>query len=839
MSCSNCTGKDKGSNSEKVSCICDRFEFPAPLNIDAGLDKLTRQMGTFSEFRRAMLHDILITEAEVIDNSNTLVKLFPLSGWRARKKDDPGIMLLEMWAYICDCLSFYDEVLANESYIRTCDLKPDLRRLVGLLGYLPRPAVGSMVELAAIADGRLRINLPAGTAFRSGAFNGNPPQVFELDQDTFIHPFTNRFGIVEPHKGVVLSDNPDSLLVDLQGDIKEGMTLFLKHETDFTQCCAVRVKKIEKITGTDSRQYTKLTFSHPTQLKKNASLQDIHLLKPSVSTGLWVIPRPVPVVSTGSIIAIMIHDLSDDLPLAADLTLNGLYRNLKAGDYLILEFLNEPRWFKVTNAYDQMMHSVPDSKMAIDGHQYNLPGSATPVTSLNLDVSVNTQNRKGDPGADWLQSDKSGIKAYFGMIPAATVVDEPNVMLLPSDPLLIKSNLESPVENFDPAKFLLQDKNTLGVSLKGKLIRDQKLILDDKSSGWIDPLTLPVDAFGNVITASRGETVRNEKMGSGDASVPGQTFKLKKKPLTYHLSPTAYNDQGVKSSLIVYVDGIKWTEVNSFYGKNEYDQVYIVRQNDQGESLVTFGDGIRGQRLPSGIDNVICNYRFGAEAAVPPAGSVNQISKPVKGLQSVKNILPAYGGADAEDAGTMRTFAPKSALILGRIVSIKDMEAVAASFPGVRAVQAEWRWDHIKQRATAHLFYIGSSSLETPLSQRIRSLSDPSTPITIETARARSFFLAINVSIDPRFLEQDVIRDLFRSLLDPGTGILAPENIGIGKPLYRSRIFESVLKIKGTEAVQGIVADSRPFSHFAITPGTGNYFDIEKGGLVINGKQNG
>ena len=59
------------------------------------------------------------------------------------------------------------------------------------------------------------------------------------------------------------------------------------------------------------------------------------------------------------------------------------------------------------------------------------------------------------------------------------------------------------------------------------------------------------------------------------------------------------------------------------------------------------GDGIRGQRLPSGTDNVICNYRFGAEAACPPAGSVSQVSKPVKGLRSVKNFLPAFGGADA------------------------------------------------------------------------------------------------------------------------------------------------------------------------------------------------
>src|ERR1019366_1582330 len=99
---------------------------------------------------------------------------------------------------------------------------------------------------------------------------------------------------------------------------------------------------------------------------------------------------------------------------------------------------------------------------------------------------------------------------------------------------------------------------------------------------------------------------------------------------------------------------------------------YIVRQNDSGDSLVIFGDGIRGQRLPTGSSNIVANYRYGAGKASPPASSLNQVAKPVKGLQSVNNPKGASAGADAEPADGIRVYAPKSALILGRIVSIED-----------------------------------------------------------------------------------------------------------------------------------------------------------------------
>jgi hypothetical protein len=106
-----------------------------------------------------------------------------------------------------------------------------------------------------------------------------------------------------------------------------------------------------------------------------------------------------------------------------------------------------------------------------------------------------------------------------------------------------------------------------------------------------------------------------------------------------------------------------------------------VRQDDRGDSWVTFGDGVRGARLPSGAGNVVASYRFGAGAASPPAGSVNQLARPVPGLASVGAALAPGGGADAEPAESLRELAPRSALLLG---ARSDRDMGAARRPGPR-----------------------------------------------------------------------------------------------------------------------------------------------------------
>ena len=136
-----------------------------------------------------------------------------------------------------------------------------------------------------------------------------------------------------------------------------------------------------------------------------------------------------------------------------------------------------------------------------------------------------------------------------------------------------------------------------------------------------------------------------------------QSFTLKKSPLTYLPAPAENTPSGLTSTLKVYVDGLQWTEAPSFYGHRAEDEIYIVRQNDKDESVITFGDGAFGRRLNTGAQ-VVAYYRHGGGAAMPPAGSITQVAKPVKGLKSVRSPVAPYGGADAEPANSLQKYAP-------------------------------------------------------------------------------------------------------------------------------------------------------------------------------------
>ena len=264
-------------------------------------------------------------------------------------------------------------------------------------------------------------------------------------------------------------------------------------------------------------------------------------------------------------------------------------------------------------------------------------------------------------------------------------------------------------------------------------------------------------------------------------------------------------------------------------------QIYIVRQDDDGNSVVTFGDGIRGARIPTGFNNVVATYRFGAGKLAPPAGSISQFAKPFKGLKTVRNPVAAFGGDDPEPADGLRTYAPRSALLLGRAISLLDMEAAAAG-NGARAVRAEWRWNEVRQQPVVQIWYVGDPTLAPTVAQKLRALSDPSTSIAVDAARPVIGTLSISIETDERRLEADVLAAVRTALMNPDAGLLAPERVGIGLALFRSRIFDAVLAVEGAVAVTGLMWDGSNFDPYGRKPGAGKYFDFEKGTLLLNGK---
>jgi predicted phage baseplate assembly protein len=375
-----------------------------------------------------------------------------------------------------------------------------------------------------------------------------------------------------------------------------------------------------------------------------------------------------------------------------------------------------------------------------------------------------------------------------------------------ADPIPIEGLSEPIPAGHQPTRLMLEDATGQGVLVNGTVnIHDdgsgEVVITDDKE--FPKPLRTPIKVYGNLIEATRGETVRDEVLGSGDAQQAFQSFTLAKKPLTYLHDPTGPNQR--RSTLEVRVNGIKWREEPSFFGTTPTDEIYIVRQNSEGESVITFGDGTYGARLPSGVDNVVATYRFGAGAAVPPAGSITQLVKPVEGLRRVRNPVQAGGGADGDRSEDIRRNAPTAALTLGRAVSTQDFEALARQY-GVLNAQVEWGWDKPSQRAAVMVWYIpsGGTSKPSELRRSLRGQTDPNVPIRVTEAKRVYFDLTLEVEHDDRTPPDQVAAGVHEALFHPDTGLLAPRNVSIGRPIFRSRVVEAASAVEGVVAVKRI-----------------------------------
>lgn len=102
--------------------------FPALIENRPALDRITYRIGDYACFRAYML--------ALLDQSQAL------SAWTHRGADDPGIALLECGAVAGEIIAFYQELYANEAYLRTAQWSESVARLVALGGYRLAPDWG-------------------------------------------------------------------------------------------------------------------------------------------------------------------------------------------------------------------------------------------------------------------------------------------------------------------------------------------------------------------------------------------------------------------------------------------------------------------------------------------------------------------------------------------------------------------------------------------------------------------------------------------------------------------------------------------------------------------------
>jgi uncharacterized phage protein gp47/JayE len=164
-----------------MSCgcgCCGAVSGPDPAN-RPGLPSIAFRAGTYASFLEAMTQRLSSRD-------------YPeLAALRTRAPSDPAMGLIDVWSIVADVLTFYQERIANEGYLRTATERRSILELARLVGYELRPGVAATAYLAYTIDedrsvtppGPVKALIPAGSRAQSVPGPGELPQSFETSDE--------------------------------------------------------------------------------------------------------------------------------------------------------------------------------------------------------------------------------------------------------------------------------------------------------------------------------------------------------------------------------------------------------------------------------------------------------------------------------------------------------------------------------------------------------------------------------------------------------------------------------------------------------------------------------
>ncbi len=584
------------TNATTPNCPCDVFEPWQVIANTPGLSSLQYRVGDFLTFRHQLLLP-LPYEQELIN-------------WRPSAKGDLALQMVEWWAYRADILTFYNERIANQSYLR--------------------PGIGAYGTVAALmSNPSPSFTLPQGFPIQSKPGPGKQPQIFEVSAATPVSypdvvdanaaptPATSSQSVLL--KGVITSIKANDELLLLEDQWKGADNHY----------AVVTVQSAQQEKDRRGNINTRVTFTTQPNLSNipaDPAAANYHLMKSTLSAHVWQYQTD-PRIVIGNII--LIEDFAIRGPIvdaiAGYVNLEAVTRQIKVGDPILFEIprtstselvsvtsYSEVVWF--ANPADPSNPQNPPPQ----GDTQHIPPIPIPHTSLRFKPPI--QN-------DW-DSQKSSMLVRYAWQDVGQLIESPSTTL---------SGTSAAVTPVPPATFptptnaqsfnvMLEDANGNGTT--GKLdTSSEPLNLTGLNIPANSSLTAPLRVLFDLLPVTRGKTVPREILGSGDATIAGQEFVLQNSPLTYLLSSTSTSGGNYTSTLKIMVNNIQWKEVPSFYNQLPNAQVFVTREDENNITHVQFGDGINGARLPSGVNNVVATYRYGSGADSPDAGQLTVLTQ--------------------------------------------------------------------------------------------------------------------------------------------------------------------------------------------------------------------
>lgn len=338
-----------------------------------------------------------------------------------------------------------------------------------------------------------------------------------------------------------------------------------------------------------------------------------------------------------------------------------------------------------------------------------------------------------------------------------------------------------------------QDKGTVTLSVTPSLSDSQF----SKSSTVV---------YGNVVRFGHGESKGENVLGDGDRVISQQSFIYQKKDVSFVLDSEF--SSGVKAGIRIWADQREWTQVENLRNSEATDTHYQVQLTQDGFIKVTFGNGLNGQRLPTGSNNVRIHARFGNGLK----GNLNayelvKIKQPHPLLSSVVQPAPCTGGGDLENQESIRTNAPASVLTLSRAVSVGDFQALAKRQSSVWHAHA---YSLPPKPGSADSLAVvivpaGGGPLgesQHMLTATLMSQAQPGVNVVVKPYQPVLLSLDITIRVNTQAYNVDEVTMAVRLAL---SNTLSLQHAEFGKTFYRSRLYQIVEAVEGVENADCVI----------------------------------
>lgn len=809
---------------ETCGC-CTGIEPGTPLAVEnrPGLSAIAYRIGRYTEFRRSLLANLSSSRFSGLERLLT------------RDSDDFTIGLIDSFACAADVLCFYQERIAQESYLRTATERVSMQELGRLIGYRLRPGLAAETWLAFALE--TPPTPPAALAREPGGFvHGVPhaltlaaglkvqsvpgpdekPQVFETAEAVEARPQWNAMrpwlaAAVKPGRNAT-----EAYLAGVRNSLRPGDALVFLGAEYLADANSNNwdFRILDSVELQPEFDRTRVAWA------RGLGSIDPHV-DPARDPQAWVLRR-----RAGA--------FGHNAP-----TWRSMDANFRAGYVTVFGGeANGAEWPRYTL---DRRSSGASSSASGSGGRVDLDSLASEVTPGGYAVlAKGAFNYPSEPAASGtyvelfkvrsvsevsrseyalsakvtrLQLEGQNYETFVGELRGTTVFAQSERLTFADRPVT------EPVAGDQVPVAVAADGLAAGRRLivRGNRLSDGLPVVHQATlvqatahpSGCQLRITPPLPAalerdtvvvHANVALATHGETV-TQVLGAGDASRAFQRFELKQSPLTWR---AAGNELGAAPELTLRVDDVRWASRDTLYGAAATDRSFTLEPDEQGRQWVQFGDGLRGARLPSGANNVRATYRKGLGASGNvAAGSLTQpLSRPL-GLKSATNPGAALGGNDPETRDTARQTIPLMTRTLGRAVSVLDYEDFARAYTGVARARAAVL--PLRAGPTVCITVAGPDNTQlTPahpvwnaLLAALRASGDPHVRVQLLTHQKSTFRVGLKVRRDPAY-DIDLVLVAVEQALRAHFGF---DRRGLAQPVQQSEVIAVAQGVAGVTAI--------------------------------------